>query len=159
MELDSALNLRDGKFFASCFGYRVPEDLLAAITVYGTGNNRATAGFASPSRQQDAMPLRIEHWDAVPRERGPDGGGEWDTLLCTRVCVDTSGGLEWFSGDTSGGVPAELIDFPIARGFYELEAVARWGGDGADRWRIRIWHCDDAGPDLKEIDRISRLAR
>jgi hypothetical protein len=153
-ELDTTLDLRGGKFFASCFGRRVPDDLLAALTVHGTATNHATVGFASPSATQDAMPLRIEHWDSVP---APDG--EWDLALTTTVCVDTSGDLEWFSTDGEGGTAGVAVDFPIARGYYVLEAVARARESGGERWRVRIWHADEPGPDLKEIDRISRLAR
>ena len=120
-QLSGVLDLRDGKFFGSCFGHRVPDDLLAAVTVHGAATNRATAGFASPSRAQAAMPVELEHWDAVPPE-----DGEWDTVLRTQLCVDTSGSVEWFSPTADG--PGEVLEFPMARGYYEVEAAARQTG-------------------------------
>jgi hypothetical protein len=152
MQMSGVLDLREGKFFASCFGHRVPDDLLAAVTVHGAATNKATAGFASPSRSQAAMPVEIEHWDDEP---APEG--EWDTVLRTRLCVDTSGTVELFSpAPPSIG---EVIEFPMARGYYEVEAVAQHAGDGHDTWRLRLWSSDEYGPDLKEIREIALLAR
>lgn len=148
MSYDGTVDLRDGMFFVSCFGRAVPDDLISAITVHGAATNKATAGFASPSRTQDTMPVTIEHWDALP---APDG--VWDRLLRTRICLDTSGELEVFSG----GVVA--FEFPIARGWYEIEASVASIGDESDRWRLRLWHADESGPDLPEITRIARLAQ
>ncbi|MDF0529889.1 hypothetical protein P0W64_17880 [Tsukamurella sp. 8F] len=145
--LDATLDLEDGMFFASCFGTRVPEDLVAAVTVHGAATNQATAGFASPSRSVRSMPVTVEHWDAVPRP-----AGDWDRTLRTQVCLDTSGELEFFSG---GEV---AFEFPVARGYYELEGCSITV-DGSERWRLRLWHSDQFGPDLTELDRISRLAR
>ncbi|MET9327207.1 hypothetical protein [Tsukamurella sp. NPDC003166] len=156
VHLSGVLDLRDGKFFGSCFGHRVPDDLLAAVTVHGAATNRATAGFASPSRAQSAMPVELEHWDGVP----PDDG-VWDTVLRTQLCVDTSGSVEWFSPgpEHDGAAPDDVIEFPMARGFYEVEAAARHAGEGADTWRLRFWSSDEYGPDLKEIREIALLAR
>lgn len=156
MQLSGELDLRGGKFFGSCFGHRVPDDLLAAVTVHGAATNRATAGFASPSLTQTAMPVELEHWDGVPPAEG-----EWDTVLRTQLCVDTSGSVEWFSPavEPDGAGPGEVLEFPMARGFYEVEAVARHAGEGADTWRLRFWASDDYGPDLKEISEIALLAR
>ncbi|WP_148281414.1 hypothetical protein [Tsukamurella sp. 1534] len=155
MQLSGVLHLRDGKFFASCFGHRVPDDLLAAVTVHGAATNKATAGFASPSRSQASMPVEIEHWDDEP-----PADGDWDTVLRTQLCVDTSGSIEWFSPSTEEpGGPGDVVEFPVARGWYEVEAAARHAGDGADTWRIRMWSSDEYGPDLKEIGEIALLAR
>ncbi|CAM3331957.1 hypothetical protein [Tsukamurella hominis] len=151
-QLSGVLDLRDGKFFGSCFGHRVPDDLLAAVTVHGAATNRATAGFASPSRTQAAMPVELEHWDAVPPE-----DGDWDTVLRTQLCVDTSGSVEWFSPTADG--PGEVLEFPMARGYYEVEAAARHAGEGDDRWRLRFWSSPEYGPDLAEIRAIAELAR
>ncbi|ADG77036.1 putative protein OS=Tsukamurella paurometabola (strain ATCC 8368 / DSM / CCUG 35730 /CIP 100753 / JCM 10117 / KCTC 9821 / NBRC 16120 / NCIMB 702349/ NCTC 13040) OX=521096 GN=Tpau_0395 PE=4 SV=1 [Tsukamurella paurometabola] len=152
MQLSGLLDLREGKFFASCFGNRVPDDLLAAVTVHGAATNKATAGFASPSRAQSAMPVEIEHWDDVPPH-----DGDWDTVLSTTLCVDTSGTVELFS--PADGAVGEIVEFPMARGYYVVEACARHAGDGADEWRLRLWHSDEVGPDLKEIREIALLAR
>ncbi|BDH55351.1 hypothetical protein [Tsukamurella sp. PLM1] len=156
MQLSGVLDLRGGKFFGSCFGHRVPDDLLAAVTVHGAATNRATAGFASPSRNQTAMPVEFEHWDSPPHPEG-----EWDTVLRTQLCVDTSGSVEWFSPDSGldGDGPGEVVEFPMARGFYEVEASARHAGEGADTWRLRFWSSDEYGPDLAEIREIALLAR
>ncbi|WP_461166980.1 hypothetical protein [Tsukamurella serpentis] len=152
MQLSGVLDLRGGKFFGSCFGHRVPEDLLAAVTVHGAATNRATAGFASPSRTQTAMPIEFEHWDDVPPAEG-----RWDTVLRTKLCVDTSGSVEFFSPGEEG--TGDVVEFPMARGFYEVEAVARHDGEGADTWRLRFWSSDEYGPDLQEIREIALLAR
>lgn len=153
-QISGVLTLREGRFFGSCFGHRIPDDLQAAVTVHGSGTNRATAGFASPSRDQSSMPVEIEHWDDVP----PADQGEWHTVLRTQLCVDTSGSVEWFSPDAAGST-GEIIEFPMARGYYEVEAAARHEGEGSDTWRLRLWHSDEHGPSIKEISEIALLAR
>ncbi|GAA4408558.1 hypothetical protein [Tsukamurella soli] len=148
MSYEGTVDLREGMFFLSCFGTTVPADLLAAVTVHGAATNKATAGFASPSRFQDALPVSVEHWDSAPAP-----AGEWNRVLTTHVCLDTSGELEFFSGGRVG------FEFPVARGWYVVEGSVASDGDGADRWRVRLWHAEESGPDSAEISRLSRFAR